>query len=62
MTEIIEQKNPSCLMCINFINNQCAAFPNGIPQEILVGENDHSEPLPNQENNIIFEPIDEQEQ
>lgn len=61
MTEIIEQKNPSCLMCINFINNQCAAFPNEIPEEILRGKNPHTEPLPEQKNNIVFEPINEQE-
>tara|TARA_R110000868_G_C10656262_1_gene745408 strand:+ start:591 stop:767 length:177 start_codon:yes stop_codon:yes gene_type:complete len=52
-----------CFNCKNYIKDfKCMAFPNGIPEEILVGENDHSEPLPNQENNIIFEPINEQEQ
>jgi hypothetical protein len=53
-------------ICINckFLdkNLKCKAFPKGIPKEILLGENDHSKPLPNQENNIIFEPINEQEQ
>lgn len=60
MTEIIEQRPPVCLMC-NFLkwNMTCEAFPNGIPQEILVGENDHSKPLPNQDNDIVFEPIDD---
>lgn len=61
MTEIVEQKNPSCLMCANFNNLTCKAFPNGIPQEILIGENEHTKPLPDQENNIVFEPINEQE-
>lgn len=32
----------------------CEAFPQGIPKEILNGEIDHSEPLPNQENDIVF--------
>ena len=52
-----------CFNCKNYIKDfKCAAFPNGIPEEILRGENPHTEPLPNQENNIIFEPINEQEQ
>jgi hypothetical protein len=51
-----------CSVCKNYLGNlSCIAFEK-IPQEILVGENDHSEPLPEQENNIIFEPINEQEQ
>lgn len=52
----------TCITCQNYnCNLTCIAFPNGIPQEILVGENDHTEPLPEQENNIVFEPINEQE-
>ena len=52
-----------CFNCKNYINNlTCAAFPIEIPEEILKGDNDHSKPLPEQENNIIFEPIDEQVQ
>tara|TARA_B100000745_G_C19803992_1_gene264650 strand:+ start:167 stop:310 length:144 start_codon:yes stop_codon:yes gene_type:complete len=30
------------------------AFPNGIPEEILDGSNDHTKPLPNQDNDIVF--------
>ena len=59
-----------CSKCKNFIgikdepfkNNiepdyqiTCRAFPNGIPDEILSGETDHTKPLPNQKNNIVFE-------
>ncbi len=33
----------------------CLAFPDGIPEEILKGENRHSTPLAEQENDIIFE-------
>lgn len=32
----------------------CIAFPDGIPDEILTGENDHSKPLPDQNNKIVF--------
>lgn len=47
-----------CSVCKNYLGDlSCIAFEK-IPQEILVGENDHSEPLPNQENNIVFEPLD----
>ena len=34
----------------------CEAFPEGIPDEILL-TNEHSIPLPGQKNNIVFEPI-----
>jgi len=33
----------------------CAAFPNGIPDEIAYGDNTHSKKLPDQINNIVFE-------
>ena len=36
----------------------CLAFPKGIPDIIISGESDHSEPLKNQGNDIVFEPID----
>lgn len=46
-----------CLNCKNYnIDNQtCTAFPKFIPEEIWVGLNNHQEPLPNQENNIVFD-------
>lgn len=34
----------------------CKAFPKGIPREILGGKIDHSKPLPDQKNDISFEP------
>jgi hypothetical protein len=34
----------------------CAAFPDGIPNEVLEF-NKHSTPLPDQKNEIVFEPI-----
>lgn len=45
-----------CLNCINFnkVDFNCNAFKE-IPNEILSGKNDHSEPLKGQGNKIIFE-------
>ena len=36
-------------------NYTCKAFPEGIPGDITIGDNFHSEPLDSQENEIIFE-------
>lgn len=37
----------ACASCKNYIGEQkCAAFPNGIPQPILDGKNDHRQPYP----------------
>lgn len=33
----------------------CKAFPKGIPKEILDGKIDHSKPIPDQSNDIVFE-------
>ena len=41
---------------------QCAAFPDGIPREILSAEHDHTEPYEG-DHGIRFEPVDgEQEE
>lgn len=37
--------------------NSCKAFPKGIPAEIAYGNNRHRKPLPDQDNNIVFEKI-----
>lgn len=46
-----------CLQCKNYVvkENTCKAFETEIPYEIYVGLNDHSEPLPDQKNDIVFE-------
>lgn len=54
---------PVCNKCKwNRGDGTCRAFPEGIPDEILNGENDHNEPLPDQRNNITFESIEEEEE
>ena len=48
---------PICNKCKNFISGEtCAAFE-VIPNLILLGGNNHSSPIPGQDNDIIFEPI-----
>lgn len=52
--------NDVCNRCKHFWGSTaCFAFPEGIPADILHGENQHTEPLPDQGNNIVFEPIEE---
>lgn len=61
MTEDIlyESKYPVCLMCKHLKKNiTCEAFPNGIPEDIVGGTNDHSQKHPDQENDIVFEKIE----
>ena len=53
-------ENNRCVECKNYIGDLiCMAFPDGIPKEILLDENDHSKPLPEQDNDIVFEAIEE---
>ena len=50
-------ENMRCYACRNYMGDlTCQAFPKGIPKSILVDENGHSNPLPDQGNNIVFEP------
>lgn len=48
-----------CFNCKHFrrFEGGCKAFPDGIPDEITSGENEHSKPLAEQENDLVFEPI-----
>ncbi len=51
-----------CFKCkhFNWVEGGCNAFPEGIPEEITSGENEHTEPLEGQKNDILFEPIVEE--
>ena len=51
-----------CFKCKHFrrFEGGCDAFPAGIPDEIISGENEHSKPLSFQTNDIVFE-VDENE-
>lgn len=53
----MENPVPICARCKHFNRKRwdCAAFDLGIPEEILGGEDDHHEPLDDQENEIVFE-------
>lgn len=46
-----------CFKCKHFrrFEGGCDAFPDGIPDEITIGGNNHLKPLPNQDNKIVFE-------
>lgn len=53
-------REPSELICFSCkhlrrFEGGCSAFPDGIPKEITSEENDHSKPLKDQENDIVFE-------
>lgn len=51
----------ACLSCRHhWGGNQCEAFPGGIPEEILFGDNDHTEPYPG-DHDIQYEPAEEEE-
>lgn len=67
MPTIKEKRNPMllyssvCSGCANYDESNpmfkvCAAFPNGIPEEIFSGENNHTKPYPG-DNGILFEPV-----
>ena len=59
MAKII--KEPVCLTCKHFIVwGSCGAFPDGIPKEITMGENNHTKPYPG-DDGIQYEPINESE-
>jgi len=55
-------KDCSCFkrMCRHYggfggVQHVCNAFPKGIPDEIIIGENEHLAALPEQINGIIYE-------
>jgi len=52
---------PQCVGCRHFGHEgwKCKAYPDGIPEPILTGEHDHTEPYPG-DNGIRFEAIEEE--
>tara|TARA_A100001391_G_scaffold108416_3_gene72839 strand:+ start:653 stop:856 length:204 start_codon:yes stop_codon:yes gene_type:complete len=50
------QENFICIRCKHFqeLAGGCRAFPKGIPNQVLF-DNKHNKPLPEQDNNIVFE-------
>jgi hypothetical protein len=53
----MEPVNFICFKCKHYRDFEigCDAFPDGIPNEIISGSNDHSKPLEFQTNDIVFE-------
>jgi len=52
---------PQCYRCKNFIGDSaCLAFPQGVPEVILMGINDHSEPFEG-DGGIQFEDVEGKE-
>ena len=53
---------PLCASCTHLVLNDgdytCAAFPDGIPDEIIKNEHDHRQPFPG-DNGVRFEPLRE---
>lgn len=55
-------ENCLCVKCVHLeatpVSVDCPAFsPNGIPEEILIGEFVHDKKHPDQKNEILFEEI-----
>ncbi len=50
---------PICFECKHYFidTGTCQAFPNGIPDEIYLGDNKHRKPLHDQQKDIVFEPL-----
>jgi hypothetical protein len=55
---------PPCNTCRHWIPAKgktiCKAFSERIPDEIFFGNNKHTQPLPGQKNDIVFEKIKEE--
>jgi hypothetical protein len=54
-----------CLSCRHYLEvdkrtrrPRCLAFLDGIPDEIIDGKNDHSKPLEDQENDLVYAEIE----
>jgi hypothetical protein len=50
-------ESKQCYSCKFFYGHSaCKAFIDGIPEEILTGEIEHSKPIKGQGNSIVYEP------
>lgn len=54
---------PLCATCLHLIQDdeqglRCAAFPGGIPLDILESRFDHRKVHPDQDNTVVYEPND----
>jgi hypothetical protein len=47
-----------CLGCAHYRRGRCAAYPKGIPIQIISGAVDHMVPRPGQVESILFEAMD----
>lgn len=49
-----------CGTCVHyrfFKQINCEAFPDGIPEDIILGTNRHTEVMPEQVNDFVYEPM-----
>ena len=56
-------REPSCYTCRHLLSfpDSCAAFPNGIPEEIQKGDDPHMDPIEG-DNGIVYYPFLTKEQ
>lgn len=57
--EIFRPYTASCSHCslgFDSIEFRCRAFPEGIPDQILTGDNKHQVPVKGQVNDLVFSP------
>lgn len=61
--DIAIQVSEQCQDCEHFAlySPSCKAFPEGIPRNILDGDFDHTKIHPDQDNDILFEPIEKED-
>ena len=55
--QVFNPYQASCSHCsqeFNSIDFTCRAFPAGIPDDILSGDNKHEAPVPDQGNEVIY--------
>ena len=60
----MEAKDLVCLRCKHYrpLAGGCEAFGLDIPKKIIWEGDPHTKPLPEQENDIVFEPIKKQKE